>query len=205
MKPSYYKQIVIYLGERYSEIKEGDKYIINLSSKSIKNIKFYVFGDDNVSWFVVPKLEDVILDSSVDSYCNYNGICEKNLNENFINCRSDCLPIESLVKYTTFILLTLLVVYTIIQQWYSKHYEKKIFPNNIQLQNLVNFIKMSKDTGLDNSEIKQKLLVEGWTEERVDYAFRMSMNKKIMFEIIPISKIKSLFKKRKIKNKDSLD
>jgi hypothetical protein len=176
---------------------------LNLSSSSSKNIKFYIFNNDEITWFISPNIDNLILYSNIETKCNYNGVCDISNGENFLNCRTDCFSIEDMIKYLIIIFVSILLFYTFIQQWYSINYEKKIFPNNIQLQNLVNFILLSKKSGLTEKQIKEKLLIEGWTEERVSYAFRKSKGKSIMLEIKPLSKIKMLFNKSNKKDNSS--
>ncbi len=176
-------------------ISYNNKSILNLSSNLNKQIKFYTLNKD-ISWFFSPNIDDLILSSEIENYCNNDGICNKDSGENFLNCRSDCLAVNIFLKYLIFVFVFILFLYTFIQQWYSNNYEKRIFSDKMQLNNLIVFIKSSRNLGLKDSEIENKLLIEGWTEERVKYVFLKIRGRSIMPEIIPISKIKLLLKKK---------
>lgn len=190
-------------GENYGQKEHLGKYFIEIPAEKSKTIRLYTKDISEVSWFVSPDLNNIILSSNINDFCNYNDICDKDSGETFFNCQNDCLLTDGLIKYLIIIIVSLLVIYTIIQQWYSANYEKRLFNNTIQLQNLVSFIKASRTAGLSNSQIKESLLVEGWTDERVNYAFRKVKGKSVMPEIIPISKIKVLLKSSKNKDDNS--
>lgn len=93
------------------------------------------------------------------------------------------------------VVLGFLVVYIIVQEWYKRHYESYLFKNRDDLWNLVNFIYNSRFTGLNDSQIRQKLSEVKWTGEQERYAFRKLDGKRTgMFEI-PIFKF---FENRKV-------
>jgi hypothetical protein len=56
--------------------------------------------------------------------------------------------------------------------WYKHRYENFLFKNRNDLYNIVNFVKNAKNSGLSNSEIKEKLKKAGWTGEQIVYVLK---------------------------------
>jgi len=197
IKPSYLvinKSVKdLHLGEENYDFKTLDKYpnysILKLSPNKKTNIKFYIETDEKISWFVSPDFSELLLSNKIVNYCDHDGICNED-GETFLTCPSDCLSTKKLILYIVLVIFGFIFIYTILQQWYSTNYENKLFRDKTQLQNLVAFINSGKETGLSNSDIRKKLLIEGWSGERISYAFKKAYGKSIMPEIIPISKIK---------------
>lgn len=102
------------------------------------------------------------------------------------------------------ILLAVLIVYLILQAWYKKYYERRLFKNPNDLYNLLNFIYNSRKSGLKDEEIKSKLKEKKWTGEQITYAFNKIDGKRTGMWEIPIFKfvenkkvIKEIEKKQK--------
>ena len=113
---------------------------------------------------------------------------------------------ETLLKLALFILILFFLViigfisYIILQTWYKKKYENYLFKNRNELYNLISYIQNSKKRGLENKEIIIKLKKAGWKSEQVTYIIKKYAGKRTgMFEI-PIGKILSRFKKKKIES-----
>ncbi len=192
--------------ESYDAKTQGSNTIIGLGvNEKNKNIKFYANGLDEVDMFFATNLNDLVLESDIDNICNNDGICDSQTGENFRNCRSDCIPVGSSVKYIILILFLVLCMYTGLQFWYSRYYENSLFKEKTQLSNLLKFIEISMKNGSKESEIKNKLLIEGWAEERIIYAINKNKGKKILPEIIPITKIIKLGKEMLEKYKSKMD
>ena len=77
-----------------------------------------------------------------------------------------------------------LVIYILLQEWYKKNYQHSLFPENNDLYNLITFIYNTRKSGLRDKDIKAKLIQQGWSNERVNFAFNKVDGKRIgMFEI----------------------
>jgi hypothetical protein len=84
------------------------------------------------------------------------------------------------------------------QYWYKKYYEKTLFKESKELQNILGFI--SRNINLKpEKEIIKTLKKAGWTYEQINYALKKHKGKKIMWEI-PIGFSIKNKKQKKIKN-----
>ncbi len=70
------------------------------------------------------------------------------------------------------ILIFTFAAYIILQTWYKKYYEKKLFKNADDLYNLVNFIYNSRKTGTKDQVSREKLKEKKWSGEQISYAFK---------------------------------
>ena len=88
------------------------------------------------------------------------------------------------------IFLFVLVIYTLLQVWYKRRYEDFLFEDRRQLYNLLMFISNARARGISDEEIKNKLLKQGWSNERIDYVLRKSRGERTgMYELIPVEKV----------------
>lgn len=193
-----------YMGEYYLIINKGinDLYFFeNLGQKEIegytvvklnnspeKEIDFYVNSFSNLSLFFSPELRNLVPKDAEIEIIDLN----------------ETKPLNEVIWYIVGVFIFILFIYTLIQLWYSINYEKSLFPDKIQLYNLVMFIESARKAGLKGGEIKQKLLEQGWSSERINFAIRRSKGKQPLPEIIPIRKIiqkikLNNFKKKQIK------
>ena len=180
--------------------KVGNSFFADLGSRERKTIEFFSSGIGNVSIFVSPKLSSVFIDSDLDTSCNYNSFCEKNLGEDHKTCRSDCKPVVIIWGLVFIALFFLLIIYTIIQVWYRKHYENHLFGDSKHLYNLLMYISNARNKGLSDKKIRKMLKENKWTSEKVNYAINKSWGKRSGFyEIIPVEKIENYFRNKKIK------
>ncbi len=120
--------------------------------------------------------------------CNFNNICEKELKENYKNCRNDCKPYLLISLFLTGLFFSFLIVYIALQEWYKRHYESKLFSDKNQLFNLINFINNSLNQGLKKSNIFSKLKDLDWNEEQLRYAWNKFNGKRTGMWEIPVFK-----------------
>ncbi|MEN7982245.1 MAG: PKD domain-containing protein [Nanoarchaeota archaeon] len=97
-----------------------------------------------------------------------------------------------------FLILIAIVVYIILQKWYSKKYENYLFKNKNDLYNLILFIENSKKKGIEEKKIVVSLKKAGWNSEQMRYILKKYLGKRTgMFEL-PVEKILNLFKKKQV-------
>ena len=76
------------------------------------------------------------------------------------------------------------VAYILMQRWYRHRYEGHLFKNKNDLFNILNFIDLQRNKGIDEKEIHVKLKKTGWSSEQIKYAVRKHSGKRTgMFEI----------------------
>ena len=180
------------LGEVYFLV-HGDPNLINflneINTKSIgENAEALIFGklqETQIIEFLYPgtiEIGDYPIYISPEfnklvfgvrpGVCNFNNICEKDLNENYKNCRNDCKPVLSVSLYLIILVFVFFIVYIILQEWYKRRYESKLFPDKNQLFNLINFMNNSLNQGIQKSGIVDSLKNLNWNEEQLNYAWK---------------------------------
>ena len=128
--------------------------------------------------------------------CNNNNICEKELGENYKDCRADCKPWKFVGFLLGFLLLIAFVIYIILQEWYKKRYESHLFKDKNQLFNLITFMHTSINHKLLREQIFDKLKPLGWSKEQLIYAWDKLHGKRTGMWEIPIFR---LFEKASLK------
>lgn len=124
--------------------------------------------------------------------CNNDGLCDNK--ENYKTC-NDCKQFKITFMLLIILLISALAVYILMQEWYKRYYELKLFPNRNSLYNVMSFINNSINQGLKKSEIFEKLKKMDWNAEQLSYAWNKFHGKRTgMFEI-PVFKF---LEKRKI-------
>jgi hypothetical protein len=165
---------------------------------STKIIEFLIpskISIENLPIYVSPEFRD--LEFSVDpEVCNFNKRCEKALGENYKNCRSDCKPIGLTILWIFILLFVSLVVYIILQEWYKRYYESRLFKDKNQLFNLINFMNNSYNQGIKKSEIISKLKDIEWENGQLNYAWNKFQGKRTGMWEIPLFKF---VEKRQVK------
>ena len=149
----------------------------------------------NLPVYLSPKFKDLELEEAV-AVCNNNNICEKDLKENYKNCRADCKPIKLTIIYFVILFVIVLIVYIILQEWYKRYYENYLFKDRNQLFNLITFMSNSLNQKLSKNDIFEKLKNVGWTVEQVNYAWKKLYGKRTGMWEIPIFK---MFENKKVK------
>lgn len=172
------------------KIGEKAKVIIFNELAETKTIEFLYPGKISVESFpiyIAPEFKNLNF-GITPGICNFNNICEKNLEENYKNCRNDCKPYLIMFLFLTGLILAFLIVYIALQEWYKRHYESKLFPDKNQLFNLINFIANSLNQGLKKSDIFSKLKDLDWSDEQLNYAWNKFNGKRTGMWEIPVFK-----------------
>jgi hypothetical protein len=164
-------------------------------------IEYYYIGGEEATFYITPKMNQIITTCEISQTCNFNKVCEPERGENPKTCRSDCKPYSKAVFYIIIAFIIFLGVYTVLQIWYKKNYEKYLFgENRKQIYNLLMFIANARARGLKDDEITKSLKQQGWNPERIKYVMKKSYGKNVgMIEIIPISKISAYLINKKAK------
>ncbi len=140
---------------------------------------------ENLGTYISPRLNvlDVV---EIGGACVLNGICDDD--ENAESCPEDCSK-----KAMTFIIIgwivliiSAIVVYVIMQEWYKHNYQNKLFKDENSLYNLINFIYNARKARLNDEQIKNKLLQQGWTNEQIRFAFKKIEGKTLGMLEIPL-------------------
>jgi len=142
---------------------------------------------DNIPIYISPELK-YLNTGIIAGICNSNKKCEKALGENYKNCRTDCKPLGWTIFWFFVLIFSAFIVYIVLQEWYKRHYEKKLFKNKNQLFNLINFMDNSVNQGLRKSEIFKKLKPLGWIGEQLSYSWKKLHGKRTGMWEIPVFK-----------------
>jgi len=141
----------------------------------------------NFPVYIAPELKKLDIDPNID-VCNFNKRCEKDLGENYKNCRQDCKPWGWVIFFIFLLLFIAFVIYIILQEWYKRYYESGLFPNKNQLFNLINFMHISETQGIKKAQIFNQLKRQKWTSEQLTYAWNKLHGKRTGMWEIPIFK-----------------
>jgi PKD repeat protein len=188
----------LYFSEEVSARKVGEASLMIFGGEEQKMFEFYFEGDGDAPFFISPKLGSLILEEEIDTTCNHDNFCNKDVGENYRNCRNDCKPVGRMIIYIILAMFLVLALYTFLQVWYKRRYEKHLFSDRRQLYNLLMFISNSRARGSTDSKIKEDLLEQGWSRERVAYVIRKSRGERVgLYEIIPLEKFFSWWRNKK--------
>ncbi len=182
-------EIKINTDERIRDYDDASGIVFSelTSTEIIKFLHPSKVGLENLPVYISPEFRDLELEESI-GVCNFNKKCEKNLNENYKNCRNDCKPVGLTLLWIFILLFVALVVYIILQEWYKRHYESSLFKNKNQLFNLINFMNNSFNQGMRKSDITDKLKDIGWKGEQLNYAWNKFQGKRTGMWEIPLFK-----------------
>lgn len=176
--------------------KVDDAAVITLGGEGSKSFEFYYEDGGGVSFFVSPKLSSIVIESDIDTSCNFNFVCEDG--EDYESCRSDCKPVGRAVAYGILIFVGLLIFCVLLQVWYKRRYESYLFEDRRQLYNLLMYVTNARARGVGDSRIRAELRAKGWSSEGVEYVIKKSRGKRVgMPEIIPIGRIAAWMRNRK--------
>lgn len=150
---------------------------------------------NSIPIFISPQFINLEITASVGP-CNNNGKCEKDLNENYKNCRPDCKPWAWTLMFLAILLIIAFIIYIAMQEWYKRYYESYLFENRAQLFNLINFMSNSSNQGMSKQQIFEKLKDYHWTKEQMEYAWKRLKGERTGMWEIPVFKV---LEKKKLK------
>ena len=137
--------------------------------------------------YVAPEFKDLSVGINPE-ICNFNKRCEKDLGEDYKNCRPDCKPVGLTILWICILLFIAICIYFALQEWYKRHYERHLFHDKNQLFNLINFMNNSSNQGMKKQEILDKLKDLGWNNEQLKYAWNKFQGKRTGMWEIPVFK-----------------
>ena len=183
-------EIIFNDGSNTKKIGENAEAIIFDDLAETETVEFLYPGGVEIGNFPVyisPEFKNLVF-GITPGICNFNNICEKELKEDYKNCRNDCKPYLLIFLFLTGLFFAFLIVYIALQEWYKRHYEYKLFPDKNQLFNIINFINNSLNQGNKKSIIFNNLKDLGWSEEQLTYAWNKFHGKRTGMWEIPIFK-----------------
>ncbi|MFA7707842.1 MAG: PKD domain-containing protein, partial [Candidatus Pacearchaeota archaeon] len=184
------EEIIFSTNQKTKEIGEEAEAVIFDELTETKTIEFLYPGRidiGNFPGYLSPEFKNLEL-GITPGICNLNGVCEKNLQENWKNCRNDCKPYLWISVFLIGLVIIFLVVYIILQEWYKRHYETKLFPDKNQLFNLINFMNTSINQGNRKQNIFNSLKELDWSDEQLTYAWNKFNGKRTGMWEIPLFK-----------------
>jgi len=149
--------------ESYSKQTVGDYYYFLLDNSPIR-IKFSTTDSgidfSNLPIFISPKMTEIILsDSEVI-------VVEPDDDNN-----SKIILTNPGLFYTlvAIVLIAAVIAWIFIQKWYASKYEHYLFKNKENLNNIINYIVVAKQKGIDEKTMLENLKKVGWTSEQIKY------------------------------------
>jgi len=192
----------LYFNKLLGAQKVGNSTVIIFKRGENKKFEFYYESPDKTSFFISPKLSSMIIKANIDTTCNHDNICEKNLGENPNNCPSDCKPVKSAVVRVILAMVFMLIFYTILQFWYERHYEGHLFKDRRELYNIVMYITNARARGQSDGVIIAALRKQGWSGEKISYVIRKSRGQRTgLPEIIPFGRVGAYSRNQKARKK----
>jgi hypothetical protein len=160
-----------------------------ISPKNNEVYEFLIWGDlspENLGAYISPSIKHLNVEDVPDKTCKIDDICSDN--EDVDSCPEDCSSrwIKFFVIGWIILAITFIVAYIILQEWYKKNYQKKLFPDENDLYNLINFIYNARRAKLNDEQVKIKLKYQGWTSERINFAFKKIEGKRMGMLEIPL-------------------
>jgi len=169
--------------------------VVEVEAGSEMTFEFY--SASPAEFFVSPKLSLLELAVSIDTTCNFNFRCEKDLGESSSTCRSDCKPIGWTIFWIFILLVGALIAYTFLQIWYKARYETYLFKDRRLLFNILNFVSNARARGMSEKDIISALEKNKWDKERIMYAMKKSRGERTgMYELVPIEKMLAFMRDR---------
>ncbi len=172
---------------------------VELNTEQNQVFEFFIIGAMEASElgaYISPAVQDIDVIGTDFGVCELDGVCSGD--ETSESCPEDCA--KEWFKFTLIgwiiILLVALVFYIILQEWYKRNYQRRLFPEENELYNLVNFIYNARRQGLSESTLKSKLNGVGWSGEKIRFALKKIDGKRAGMLEIPIFKF---FENRKVK------
>lgn len=162
----------INFGGEYSIRNLSEGYIYFPLKDKVTRLVFISTQKDvdftNLPIFVAPNLENL-------------GIQEKPQSK-------DTTPIWiwfAIVLGALFVIM--IIVYFILQKWYSTKYEEFLFKDKNEFYNLASFIDNAKRSGQSDPEVEKRLKKAGWSSEQVKFAMKKYTGKETGMSKFPLT------------------
>ncbi len=141
---------------------------------------------ENLGAYISPEVNYINIEVTPEKTCNLDGFCSDN--EDADSCPEDCSKTWITFSIISWIVLIIafIVTYIILQEWYKQNYQKRLFPDENELYNLMNFIYNARRAKLSDEQIKVKLEAIGRNSEKIDFVFKKIEGKRIGMLEIPI-------------------
>jgi len=173
----------------FSELSEGEEKIVEfILPEKMQNFELPLF--------ISPEFLHLLITNVSINPCNLNAVCEKEAGETAENCPSDCRPWKRMLMYVVILFFVAFMIYIVLQEWYKKYYENRLFKNKNDLFNLISFMNNALNQRFSKKEIIRKLKAHKWSVEQIIYAFKKREGKRTGMWEIPIFK---WLEKRKVK------
>ncbi len=179
----------------FGEISEAVVFSELTETKTIEFLYPGIINIGNFPIYISPELK-YLNTGIISGVCNSNKKCEKALGENYKNCRIDCKPLGWTIFWLFALLFSTFIVYIVLQEWYKRHYESKLFHSKNQLFNLINFMSNALNQGLKKADVFNRLKPLGWVKEQLTYSWKKLHGKRTGMWEIPVFK---LVEKKKVK------
>ncbi len=162
---------------------------VEVSSSNNEVYEFLIKGKlspENFGAYISPDVKYINLEKTPEKTCNLDNICSNEEDTN--SCPEDCSKIWITFSILGWIILIIafFVTYIILQEWYKKNYQKRLFPDENELYNLINFVYSARHAKLSDEQIKVKLGETGKNSEKMDFVFNKIEGKKIGMLEIPL-------------------
>ncbi len=164
--------------------------LANEHSGNNEFVEFAVIDDvtfEEIGAYISPHIDQLFAGPGF-AVCNLNNVCEVSRGEDWENCRSDCPRWIAFWVWLGIILAAALIVYIILQEWYKRHYEHALFPDENDLYNMINFIYNARRSGMTDDVISKKLKQADWSGERIRYVMHKINGKRTGMYEIPLFK-----------------
>lgn len=193
----------LFRNEVWNIVDAGKEYtVVGLSEGFEGYLYFYYKDSSNLKMFFSPSLDLLEESLEISRDCLVDGICDRDFGETYKNCPQDCKNYSRIILLILLSIVIFLVVYTFVQLWYVKSYEKFLFKDRSFVFNLMAYINNSKLSAISTEKIRESLLSNGWRNEQVTYAIKKTEGKNTgMFEIIPLSKFVAMAEMSKAKKR----
>lgn len=81
----------------------------------------------------------------------------------------------------------MIIVYFVLQKWYSTRYEEFLFKDKNEFYNIAAFIDNAKRSGQSDSEIVKRLKKAGWSSEQIKFAMKKYSGKETGMAKLPLT------------------
>ncbi len=164
----------------YSQTEGIGYYGMTLDlSSGEKTVEFSVEGSDTpteIIFSISPQAAKIDLSKYDDigeiKPCNYNNVCELQLNEDKYTCPSDCKSNTKKIWAIAAVLALAIIAYALMMWWYRNKYALHLFKNKNDYLNIMNYIYKSDKAKISKEKIMENLTKSGWKNEQIEFAWK---------------------------------